>query len=83
MVRSGRLARVKVSARDVPGVLARITATVADVGANIEEVHHQRAFTLLAAQNVEIELVLQTRGQAHVEEVLAHLRAAGMEAALI
>ena len=43
MVRSGRLARIKVSARDVPGVLARITATVADAGANIEEVHHQRA----------------------------------------
>jgi threonine dehydratase len=49
MVRSGRLARIRVSARDVPGVLARITATVADAGANIEEVHHQRAFTLLAA----------------------------------
>ena len=83
MVRSGRLARIKVSARDVPGVLARITATVADAGANIEEVHHQRAFTMLAAQNVEIELVLQTRGKAHVEEVLGQLRAGGMEAALI
>ena len=83
MVRSGRLARIKVSARDVPGVLARITATVADAGANIEEVHHQRAFTLLAAQNVEIELVLQTRSKAHVAQVLEALRAAGMEAALI
>ena len=83
MVRSGRLARIKVSARDVPGVLARITATVADAGANIEEVHHQRAFTLLAAQNVEIELVLQTRSKAHVDEVLGKLRSAGMEADLI
>ncbi len=83
MVRSGRLARIKVSARDVPGVLARITATVAEAGANIEEVHHQRAFTLLAAQNVEIELVLQTRGQAHVQQVLEALRAAQMEAQLI
>lgn len=80
MVRSGRLARIRVSARDVPGVLARITATVADAGANIEEVHHQRAFTLLAAQNVEIECVLQTRNQPHVEQVLASLRAQGMEA---
>lgn len=78
----GRLARIKVSARDVPGVLARITATVADAGANIEEVHHQRAFTMLAAQNVEIELVLQTRGKSHVEQVLDQLRTAGMEAAL-
>ena len=80
MVRSGRLARIRVSARDVPGVLARITATVADAGANIEEVHHQRAFTMLAAQNVEIECVLQTRNQPHVEQVLASLRAQGMEA---
>ena len=80
MVRSGRLARVRVSARDVPGALARITAAVADTGANIEEVHHQRAFTMLAAQNVEIELVLQTRNQAHVEQVLQALQAQGMEA---
>ncbi len=83
MVRSGRLARIKVSARDVPGVLARITATVADAGANIEEVHHQRAFTVLAAQNVEIELVLQTRSKMHVDEVLGLLRSAGMQADLI
>lgn len=83
MVRSGRLARIKVSARDIPGVLARITATVADAGANIEEVHHQRAFTMLAAQNVEIELVLQTRSKAHVEQVLGQLRSAGMEAAVM
>jgi threonine dehydratase len=80
MVRSGRLARIRVSARDVPGVLARITATVADAGANIEEVHHQRAFTMLAAQNVEIEFVLQTRNQPHVEQVLERLRSQGMEA---
>ena len=80
MVRSGRLARIRVSARDVPGVLAQITATVASAGANIEEVHHQRAFTLLAAQNVEIDFVLQTRNQQHVEQVLQALRAAGMQA---
>lgn len=80
MVRSGRLARIRVSARDVPGVLAQITATVAAAGANIEEVHHQRAFTLLAAQNVEIDFVLQTRNQQHVEQVLEALRTAGTQA---
>ena len=83
MVRSGRLARIRVSARDVPGALARITAALAEVGANIEEVHHQRAFTMLAAQNVEIELVLQTRSHVHVDEVIAHLHAVGMTAAKI
>lgn len=80
MVRAGRLARVRVSARDVPGVLARITATVAEAGANVDEVHHQRAFTMLAAQNVDIELVLQTRSRDHLAQVLSALRQAGFEA---
>jgi len=80
MVRAGRLARIRVSARDVPGSLAHITATVAEAGANIDEVHHQRAFTMLAAQNVDVELVLQTRGRAHLASVLAALKDAGFEA---
>ena len=80
MVRAGRLARIKVSVRDIPGSLAKITATVADAGANIDEVHHQRAFTMLSAQNVEIELVIQTRGRAHIGQVLLALNAAGFEA---
>jgi threonine dehydratase len=80
MVRAGRLARLKVCARDVPGSLARITTVVSEVGGNIDEVHHQRAFTLLAAQNVEIELVVQTRGHAHVQGLLEALRAAGFQA---
>ena len=81
MVRAGRLARIKVSVRDIPGSLAKITAMVADAGANIDEVHHQRAFTMLSAQNVEIELVIQTRGRAHIQQVLLALNAAGFEAA--
>ncbi len=83
MVRAGRLARIQVNARDVPGNLARITATVAEAGANINEVHHQRAFTLLAAQNVAIELVLQTRGREHIEQVMARLREAGFDTTLL
>ena len=80
MVRAGRLARIKVNARDTPGVLARITALVAEAGANIDEVHHQRAFSTLSAQSVEVELVVQTRNPAHVREVVARLQGAGFDA---
>ena len=83
MVRAGRLARLRVSARDVPGTLAAITATVAQAGANINEVHHQRAFTTLAAQNVEVELVIQTRGPQHVDDVVRALLSAGLSAELV
>lgn len=80
MVRAGRLARVRVEARDAPGVLAQLTAAVARCGANIEEVHHQRAFSALPLQHVEIELVLQTRNHAHVRAVIEALSAQGFSA---
>jgi threonine dehydratase len=83
MVRAGRLARIRVGARDVPGSLARITAVVSEAGANINEVQHQRAFTLLAAQNVDIELVIQARGHEHVAQVIAGLKAQGFEAQVV
>ena len=80
MVRAGRLARISVSARDVPGSLAHITAIVSEAGANIDEVHHQRAFTMLAAQNVEVEMVIQTRGREHIQAVLDALHTGGFQA---
>ncbi|MFT7116709.1 MAG: threonine dehydratase [Rhodoferax sp.] len=83
MVRAGRLARIRVSARDIPGSLAQITALVAEAGANIDEVHHQRAFTTLAAQHVEVELVIQARGPQHIDEVVAQLIQSGMTAQLL
>lgn len=80
MVRAGRLARIRVDIRDVPGELARTATVVARAGANVEEVAHQRAFTALPAQNAQLEMVLQTRGPEHIEQVLAELHAAGLPA---
>lgn len=80
MVRAGRLARIRVAARDLPGTLARIATVVAEAGANVDEVHHQRAFSALSGRQVEIELVLQTRDEAHVAAVIAALQAAGFDA---
>ncbi|MGE5616139.1 MAG: threonine ammonia-lyase, partial [Bacillota bacterium] len=42
MVRAGRLARIHVEIRDLPGSLARVTACIAAHNANIQEVHHHR-----------------------------------------
>ncbi len=82
MVRAGRLARIRVATRDVPGELARAATIVGATGANIEEVEHQRAFTTLPAQNAQLEMVLQTRGPEHIEEILRALRDAGLPAEL-
>ena len=65
MVRAGRLARIRVDLRDLPGALAHATKLIADAQANITEVHHQRAFTSLPVRNVEVDFVLQTRPRSH------------------
>jgi threonine dehydratase len=80
MVRSGRLARIFVELRDLPGQLARVTACLAEAGANIDAVHHQRAFTDVPVQSVEVEFVIQTRNAAHVAEIMQVLAAAGFKA---
>jgi len=80
LVRSRRLARVHVGLRDVPGSLAAVTAIIAEANANIVEVHHQRAFTRLPAQNADVEFVIQTRGPAHLQETLDALARGGYSA---
>ncbi|HSN19657.1 MAG TPA: threonine ammonia-lyase [Usitatibacter sp.] len=80
MVRAGRLARVLVEVRDLPGSLARVTACVAEQNANVEQVHHQRAFTALAVQNAEVDLVLKTRNREHVAQIVEALKRAGFNA---
>jgi threonine dehydratase len=80
MVRAGRLARIRVDLRDLPGALAHATTIIADAHANITEVHHQRAFTSLPVRNVEVDFVMQTRGPEHIAEVIDRLNAAGFAA---
>ena len=82
MVRTGRLTRLTVELRDLPGALAKVTACLAEQNANIEEIFHQRAFTNLPVQTVEVDFVLETRDQEHVQQVIDALAAAGFMARL-
>ena len=82
MVRTGRLTRLTVELRDLPGALAQVTACLAEQNANIEEIAHQRAFTSLPVQSVEVDFVLETRDHEHVQQVIGALAAAGFTARL-
>jgi threonine dehydratase len=83
MVRSGRLTRLSVELRDLPGALAQVTACIAATNANIEQVHHQRKFTNVPVQSAEVEFVLQTRNHTHAAEIIAALGKAGFTARLV
>ncbi|MBX3621507.1 MAG: threonine ammonia-lyase [Rhizobacter sp.] len=80
MVKSGRLARLRLDIRDVPGALADVCTLLGKLGANIDEVQHQRAFNSVSVERVQIEVVVHTRGVEHIAEIIAAMRAAGYRA---
>ncbi|MFW5904859.1 MAG: ACT domain-containing protein, partial [bacterium] len=77
LVDDGRLARLVITVPDRPGSLAQLTRKVADAGANVLEVAHQRAFADISVGDVEIVMHLETRGRDHVEEIIEVLREEG------
>jgi threonine dehydratase len=76
-VHSGRLARLTVEIRDVPGELARTSYLIGETGANIVQVNHQRIFTEIPLQGAELHFVLQTRGPDHIGDLVERLRSQG------
>src|SRR5215210_7344711 len=64
---------------DRPGNLASLLACVAAQGANVVDVSHVREGLDLHVRETAIELVIETRGHAHADAVVAALREAGYD----
>ena len=75
LARAGRLVRIQVLLPDRPGALAEVSRVIADAGANVMEVSHERA--LVPLREVRVEFLLATRGREHVEALRGALAAAG------
>ena len=79
LARTSRLARLFVLMRDQPGELAVIAGAIAETGANVVSVLHERAFASAPSSEVEVEFVIETRGEDHLSEIVARLAASGHE----
>jgi len=77
LMRDGRLARFQVPIDDRPGSLAALGSAVASCGANILQVEHRRHDITTPVGLVTVELLLETRGRDHIEEISACLRSNG------
>ena len=62
---------------DAPGTLAAVASVIGATGANIVEVSHHRLFDDVAIKSAVLDLAVETRGRAHVDEIVVALRAAG------
>ena len=79
LAREGRLAQLTIDLVDRPGTLGKVANILGNAGANIVEVYHQRVFTDLPAKAAVLEVVIETRDRAHLDETVSELRAAGLE----
>jgi threonine dehydratase len=77
LVQDGRLAHLLVRVRDRPGALASLTATLAELGANVVSLDHRRGYGGLWLTEVEVALALEMRGRDHVEELTGRLTELG------
>jgi threonine dehydratase len=77
MAAAGRYLSLRLRVPDRPGSLAAVLAELAAVGANVLEVEHERTATRLGVGEVEVFVVVETRGAEHADEVTAALTRAG------
>ena len=75
--RESRIVSFRLTIPDRPGVLGHIATRLGALGANILEVDHKRLFLDVPAKGARLDVTVETRDRAHVEELLAALTADG------
>jgi threonine dehydratase len=74
LIQDGRLTRFSVVTYDQPGTLAQLAQRIAQTGANILQISQTRGFGQMAIGETEIELILETTGPEHIEEIYQTLQ---------
>jgi threonine dehydratase len=77
LAQTGRLVRVSILLRDVPGSLSTLTNLIAQHRANILHIIHERAAKEIPIGFSRVILVLETRGSDHIREIKKGVKAKG------
>ncbi len=77
LTRAGRFLAVRLLIPDRPGELRSVLDLVAEQRGNLVTVDHHREGRTTTALQTEVELVVSTRDEAHCDELVAALEAAG------
>jgi threonine dehydratase len=83
LVREQRIVTLRIPIADQPGALARLTHVVGEQGGNILDVFHRRLSTNVPAKSATLELSFESRDAVHAETIMAAIRAAGFDPAVL
>jgi threonine dehydratase len=78
LVVDGRLTRFTAVVSDRPGGLAKLARVLAEAGASIKDVAHDRAFAGADVSTVNVVCTIETRDRRHIREVHRLLRQNGI-----
>ncbi len=78
LVADGRLCRFRAIISDRPGGLAALTKTIAEAGASVEQVVHDRPFTSGDIAHVCVDVTVETHDHAHMQQLRHALEAVGI-----
>ncbi|MFZ4532654.1 MAG: threonine ammonia-lyase, partial [Alsobacter sp.] len=76
--REERIASLRITTADRPGLLGLIASRMGALGANILEVSHGRLFLDVPAKGVTLDVTIETRDADHTRAVIAALEADGL-----
>ncbi len=79
LVRSGQLLRFDVPITDQPGALSGFSAALAEAGANILDVAHDRLSLSLNPKGAVLDVVIEVQDRSHGAEVVERLGALGFD----
>jgi threonine dehydratase len=81
--REDRIVSFRLTIPDRPGVLGQIATRLGQLGANILAVEHRRLFLDVPAKGAKLDVTVETRDQAHGEEIFRALEKEGFQPAWI
>lgn len=79
LLMSGRQQTVCIELQDKPGQLVAVSKIIADRGANVISIHHERASEGTDVNGCYLRIVLETRNFDHVKEISDALTSAGFK----
>ena len=79
----GRLIRLTVPVSDRPGGIADFTQLIAKLGASVKDIFHERAWLQHSVDQVELKVILETRGRQHNRRILSEVLRHGYPGAVI
>jgi threonine dehydratase len=77
LVREKRLIVYRILGDDRPGMLAKMSAVIGGLGGNIIDVVHNRLALDVPAKGAEFDIMVETRGEAHANDIRQALEEAG------